>query len=432
VRCCSGGRHADAPACKPTESSCTHQHACRRAHAQDDDRGDGLVSIELGPSSSGALTPASASAHGGGSPPAGSRSPSSSASLSSPGGECLSSLAQGLAWSPGRPTIQSARRSHYQYQPTPRPRPTPSRTNNTGLHSSGGAIDSAAHPGSGGAHGESAWEEGPAGITFAEPVTTPTKAPSRRSSTSEPKPTLSRVESLSNSFIDDLESDLECSGPGPGDDEAAGAGGGDAGAGAGTEEGASTGEPAPSGGDAPPSTGDEGSVSGGAVGAAEIEFALPSNVSSGADDCKKEAPQQQQQQQQQQQPKAVHKGSSSSFLSGGMQHVESGAAIDNGSSSDLPGIFDIALRLTAGSRASSMDVLHGSVMGAASDVGSERGFSLGATSGAAASSGGGADSGAAFSSPPPPPHTHRPSPLGAPAASGAAEGSSSWEASLQK
>jgi hypothetical protein len=46
-----------------------------------------------------------------------------------------------------------------------------------------------------------------------EPVTTPTKE-SRRSSSADLKPSLSRVESLSNSFIDELES---CDGGGPGE-----------------------------------------------------------------------------------------------------------------------------------------------------------------------------------------------------------------------
>eukprot|EP00879_Flechtneria_rotunda_P007739 GHRR01008112.1.p1 GENE.GHRR01008112.1~~GHRR01008112.1.p1 ORF type:complete len:967 (+),score=418.47 GHRR01008112.1:837-3737(+) len=53
--------------------------------------------------------------------------------------------------------------------------------------------------------GDAAWDSGPAGITFAEPVTTPTKE-GRHSTASEPKQSLSRVESLSNSFIDELES----------------------------------------------------------------------------------------------------------------------------------------------------------------------------------------------------------------------------------
>ncbi|WIA42780.1 hypothetical protein OEZ86_008720 [Tetradesmus obliquus] len=60
------------------------------------------------------------------------------------------------------------------------------------------------------ATGDAAWDSGPAGIVFAEPVTTPTKD-SRRSTSSEPKCSLSRVESLSNSFIDELES---CEGAG--------------------------------------------------------------------------------------------------------------------------------------------------------------------------------------------------------------------------
>eukprot|EP00878_Enallax_costatus_P020385 GHUV01021542.1.p1 GENE.GHUV01021542.1~~GHUV01021542.1.p1 ORF type:complete len:377 (-),score=153.29 GHUV01021542.1:194-1249(-) len=59
--------------------------------------------------------------------------------------------------------------------------------------------------------GDAAWDSGPAGIVFAEPVTTPTKE-SGHNSMSE-KPCLSRVESLSNSFIDELES---CDGHGEG------------------------------------------------------------------------------------------------------------------------------------------------------------------------------------------------------------------------
>lgn len=55
------------------------------------------------------------------------------------------------------------------------------------------------------ATGDAAWDSGPAGIVFAEPVTTPTKD-SRRNSIGEQQPCLSRVESLSNSFIDELES----------------------------------------------------------------------------------------------------------------------------------------------------------------------------------------------------------------------------------
>lgn len=53
--------------------------------------------------------------------------------------------------------------------------------------------------------GDESWDQGPTDITFAEPVTTPTKD-SRRSSNSGVKPSLSRVESLSNSFIDDMDS----------------------------------------------------------------------------------------------------------------------------------------------------------------------------------------------------------------------------------
>lgn len=60
--------------------------------------------------------------------------------------------------------------------------------------------------------GDAAWDSGPAGIVFAEPVTTPTKE-SGHNSLSEQKPCLSRVESLSNSFIDELES---CDGHGDG------------------------------------------------------------------------------------------------------------------------------------------------------------------------------------------------------------------------
>ena len=53
--------------------------------------------------------------------------------------------------------------------------------------------------------GDAAWDSGPAGITFAEPVTTPTKG-SQHGDNSELKPSLSRVESLSNSFIEEFES----------------------------------------------------------------------------------------------------------------------------------------------------------------------------------------------------------------------------------
>lgn len=55
------------------------------------------------------------------------------------------------------------------------------------------------------ATGDAAWDSGPAGITFAEPVTTPTKD-SQRGSISDLQPSLSRVESLSNSFIEEFES----------------------------------------------------------------------------------------------------------------------------------------------------------------------------------------------------------------------------------
>ncbi len=57
--------------------------------------------------------------------------------------------------------------------------------------------------------GDAAWDQGPTDITFAEPVTTPNRG-SRRSSASEAKPSLSRVESLSNSFIDDADSVTDC------------------------------------------------------------------------------------------------------------------------------------------------------------------------------------------------------------------------------
>jgi hypothetical protein len=53
--------------------------------------------------------------------------------------------------------------------------------------------------------GDEAWDSGPAGITFAEPVSTPTKSP-HPAGTNDQQPSLSRVESLSNSFIDELDS----------------------------------------------------------------------------------------------------------------------------------------------------------------------------------------------------------------------------------
>jgi hypothetical protein len=46
------------------------------------------------------------------------------------------------------------------------------------------------------------WDLGPMDIKFAEPVTTPTKPASDRAGADEPKPVLSRVESLSSSFKD--------------------------------------------------------------------------------------------------------------------------------------------------------------------------------------------------------------------------------------
>jgi hypothetical protein len=58
---------------------------------------------------------------------------------------------------------------------------------------------------SSGITGDAAWDSGPAGITFAEPVTTPTKD-SQHGSISDLQPSLSRVESLSNSFIEEFES----------------------------------------------------------------------------------------------------------------------------------------------------------------------------------------------------------------------------------
>ncbi|KAF8057645.1 FUM1 [Scenedesmus sp. PABB004] len=88
--------------------------------------------------------------------------------------------------------------------------PSRSASSSASLSSPGasGALQRGAS-GSGGLEaptGDAAWDSGPAGIVFAEPVTTPTRD-SRRSSLSEPKPGgLSRVESLSNSFIDELDS----------------------------------------------------------------------------------------------------------------------------------------------------------------------------------------------------------------------------------
>ncbi|GBF94468.1 hypothetical protein Rsub_07002 [Raphidocelis subcapitata] len=294
----------------------------------DDDAGADALSAYSLPmaSSSGALTPASAgtpgtgSPRGGGSPAGSGGSPSSSASLSSPA---------------------------------------------AAMRSWGGAGAAAA--GAAGARGgadEAAWDEGPAGITFAEPVTTPTKDLRRGSGASDSKPTLSRVESLSNSFID--ESELEGSGP-AGDEEGASGGGG----GGGAAEGGGAGE-----GDGEPDGGGGGSAGG------DIEFAMPGSSCAG-----EEADEEQQQRR--------SSGGAAGGSGGG-----AGLGGAEGSSGDLPGIFDAALRLGAGSRASSMDVLAGSVMGGASDVGSERGFCLGP--------GGASD----CASPPQPDKAHRPSPLG--------------------
>lgn len=244
-----------------------------------------------------------------------------------------------------------------------------------------GAIGSGA-----GAHEEAAWDEGPAGITFAEPVTTPTKDPNRHSSMGDLKPTLSRVESLSNSFIDDLESDLEGSFPGADED----AGGGNGG------EGGGSGQRDVSGGGC--GIEEEGCKAGKVE--AEIEFALPLLPAQAEGEGAEGG-----------------NGSSSGRQAGEEEMVSAAAGVSwaalssdagggNGSGrpgssggSDLPGIFDIALRTTAGSRASSMDVLHGSVLGGTSDVGSERGFCLGAA-------------GLAAEPQSPAPPSHRPSPLG--------------------
>ena len=49
---------------------------------------------------------------------------------------------------------------------------------------------------------DESWDQGPVGIRFAEPVTTPTKASTERPTSEELKPVLSRVESLSSSFKD--------------------------------------------------------------------------------------------------------------------------------------------------------------------------------------------------------------------------------------
>jgi hypothetical protein len=81
-----------------------------------------------------------------------------------------------------------------------------------GLEPAPGGVSSSSARGGGGSKegrfqssGDDAWDAGPTDIVLAPPVTTPTRD-SRRSSVSEVKPSLSRVESLSNSFIDDMES----------------------------------------------------------------------------------------------------------------------------------------------------------------------------------------------------------------------------------
>lgn len=72
-----------------------------------------------------------------------------------------------------------------------------------GSTSKNGGSSSRPAAGGGGLDDEE-WDDGPT-IKIAEPVSTPTKHVSRRSSTDQ-QPSLSRVESLSNSFIDELES----------------------------------------------------------------------------------------------------------------------------------------------------------------------------------------------------------------------------------
>jgi hypothetical protein len=356
--------------------------------------------VPLAASSSGAVTPASQGTPGGGSPREGSRSPSSSASLSSPGGKGKAGgprklqhgtrralgVALPLAVVGLRAGVLCAAfaRSQASLDHNWRlPSPPPVWRRRAAMQSAGGAdaASGSGAPEGGAAPREADWEEGPAGITFAEPVTTPTKDPSRRGSgTSDAKPTLSRVESLSNSFIDDLESDLECSGPGGEDDvgRSSGGGGPSASAGGGRSSGGGGGDGA-----------GDGEELGSSEGPGEIEFEIPQPPV---------AVEQQQQeaavgeQQERQSGGASPTGSGAAAAVGllqqpaarPLQHIESGAAIDNGSSSDLPGIFDIALRAAAGSRASSMDVLAGSVLGGASDVGSERGFCLGLGAGGAA------------------------------------------------
>jgi hypothetical protein len=165
-----------------------------------------------------------------------SRSASSSASLSSPGlSSCAHTSQQDLLHhhhhhhhhheqlaSPSRPDSQQQHQHEHQHQRQQQQQDGegagldltlgPSTRSSAGGAGAGPAAAAAAAAAAapaaaaGGAPtGDAAWDSGPAGITFAEPVTTPTKD-ARRSSSAELKPSLSRVESLSNSFIDDLES----------------------------------------------------------------------------------------------------------------------------------------------------------------------------------------------------------------------------------
>ncbi|KIY98552.1 Dual specificity protein kinase pom1 [Monoraphidium neglectum] len=343
-------------------------------------RGLGLQGT--GASSSGGATPASASTPGAGSPPGdGSRSPSSSASLSSPG---------------ALPCVRG-----------------PGDADAAGDDGGGGASTGAPAADSGGGGEEAAWDEGPAGITFAEPVTTPTKDPSRRSSASEAKPGLSRVESLSNSFIDELDSDFEGGAANWGEEDAGAPGA----AGGGGRGGSFSGGAKRGGAEGLGDGGGGGGSSGGGVVMleavitdAEIEFALPpppaksfaprgSSNSGEADASREQA--------------GAAGGDGGGGPGAGAPAPARGDAPagggGSGSSGDLPGIFDIALRMAAGSRASSLDVLHGSVLGGTSDVGSERGFVLGLGGGGGAAGQGAGDH---HSSPPGGPAAPRPSPLG--------------------
>jgi hypothetical protein len=130
-------------------------------------QGDDSDGLGLSASGYGGLG-GSSSGHGGGSP----ASLSSSASLSSPGG---------LEPGPGGASSSSGQAGG-------------------GARGSGGSKEGRFM-----SSGDDAWDAGPTDIVLAPPVTTPTRD-SRRSSVSEVKPSLSRVESLSNSFIDDMES----------------------------------------------------------------------------------------------------------------------------------------------------------------------------------------------------------------------------------